>query len=236
MPIWKVYVSVPVLTDISILYERLLLRALSSCQDSLSYMYYYYLQILRNLRINREFRMSQVVGSTTVNLVQCLWSSSYLSFSALYFLLSNFFMSFLILTRSRNNTRCNVKPTILTHLLAYGLITFLTNSTKTKMTILFQILWSVVFILEACHNFQYSSNSIQLEINQTQRKTLCRKYTIVYGGLCDFWSQKTKAIIIFSILWMVMKHTGYLFSLKYSQEIYWLERGTPTDNFYTEIV
>ena len=235
MPIWKVYVSVPVLTDISILYERLLLRALSSCQDSLSYMYYYYLQILRNLRINREFRMSQVVGSTTVNLVQCLWSSSYLSFSALYFLLSNFFMSFLILTRSRNNTRCNVKPTILTHLLAYGLITFLTNSTKTKMTILFQILWSVVFILEACHNFQYSSNSIQLEINQTQRKHCVENIPLSTEDsvISDPKKLRQSSSSVYFEWWWSTLDICSAWSIH--KDIL-IGKRNPTDNFYTEIV
>jgi hypothetical protein len=46
---------------------------------------------------------------------------------------------FLILASSRNYTRCYIKLTILTLLLAFTLTTFLTNSTRSKMAIVFQI-------------------------------------------------------------------------------------------------
>ena len=47
-------------------------------------------------------------------------------------------LSYLILTSSRNNTRCYMKPTILTQLLAHGSISCLSNSTEYKMTINFK--------------------------------------------------------------------------------------------------
>ncbi len=90
-------------------------------------------------------------------------------FSRVNFFTPQFFTSFLISTSNRNNTRCYEKPLILTHFLEFDSITFLANPTwRNMMSVLFQVLWSVVFIYDACPNFWYSSDSIQIAINQTR--------------------------------------------------------------------
>jgi hypothetical protein len=171
-------------------------------------------------------------------------------FFFIIFLPSNFFTSFLILTSRGNNTRCYVKPTILTDLLDYSSITFMSNSTKSKMTVVCQIRWTVVFILETCPHSQYLSNSIQLEIEiepeEIYVEELCRIYTIGYRGIADVWSNGFRSFS--SDIWKNwgdhhLKYTSngddarWIFDqLEVFPKKYWLERGTPTDNFHTEVV
>ncbi len=118
------------------------------------------------------------------------------------------------------------------------------------MTVLCQIHWSVVFILETCPNFQYSSDSIQLEIEIEPDKKYVeesrRIYTVVYGGLADVWSDGLRSFS--SQIWKNLgdHHLKYtsngdearwiLDQLKVFTKIYWLQKGTPTENFHTEIV